>query len=228
MAMGNRKKAEEYMLKVVKDGDPTGRTHTLVKEQLAKMDDKRFHEFVQRVKAGKEFIPLIVDVEYDKVMDNDKALDLCDKYGVKIMQRFWYRHPVTGVKVLSNYEIPFIHMPVRRQIETLMNKISVAEDNTRNDVLTGQPIDGASAITQPESLVYLEKGGDLDANLIEKLKYRGGDIEGGRLFDQSLIETGRVSTSQLYEQHNTTTRVVQTADIYLTSAHYETELDSTK
>ena len=67
MAMGNRKKAEEYMLKVVKDGDPTGRTLQLVKEQLAKMDDKRFHEFVQRVKEGKEFIPLIVDAEYDKV-----------------------------------------------------------------------------------------------------------------------------------------------------------------
>ena len=76
MKMGNRKKAEEYMLKVVKDGDPTGRTLALVKEQLAKMDDKRFHEFVQRVKEGKEFIPLIVDAEYDKVMDNDKALDL--------------------------------------------------------------------------------------------------------------------------------------------------------
>lgn len=228
MKMGNRKKAEEYMLKVVKDGDPTGRTLKLVKEQLAKMDDKRFHEFVERVKAGREFIPLIVDAETDRVMNNDMALDLCDKYGVEIMQRFWYRHPVTGVKVLSNHKIPFVHLPVRRQIETMMNKISVAEDNSRNDVLTGQPIDGASAITQPESSVYLEKGGDLDANLVEKLKYRGGDIEGGRLFDQSLIETGRVSTSQLYEQHNTTTRVVQTADIYLTSAHYETNLDATK
>lgn len=228
MAMGNRKKAEEFLIKVVKDADPTGRTTTMIKEQLAKMDDKRFHEFVQRVKEGKEFIPLIVDSEYCKVMDNDKALDLCDKYGVKIMQRFWYRHPVTGVKALSNHEIPFIHLSVRRQIETLMNKISVAEDNTRTDVLTGQPIDGASAITQPESLLYLEKGGDLDAVLVEKLKYRGGDIEGGRLFDQALIETGKVSTSQLYEQHNTTTRVVQTADIYLTSAHYETQLDATK
>lgn len=228
MAMGNRKKAEEFLIKVVKDADPTGRTTTMIKEQLAKMDDKRFHEFVQRVKEGKEFIPLIVDSEYCKVMDNDKALDLCDKYGVKIMQRFWYRHPVTGVKALSNHEIPFIHLSVRRQIETLMNKISVAEDNTRTDVLTGQPIDGASAITQPESLLYLEKSGDLDAVLIEKLKYRGGDIEGGRLFDQALIETGKVSTSQLYEQHNTTTRVVQTADIYLTSAHYETQLDATK
>lgn len=228
MAIGNRKKAEEFLIKVVKDADPTGRTTVMIKEQLAKMDDKRFHEFVQRVKEGKEFIPLIVDSEYCKVMDNDKALDLCDKYGVKIMQRFWYRHPVTGVKALSNHEIPFIHLSVRRQIETLMNKISVAEDNTRTDVLTGQPIDGASAITQPESLLYLEKSGDLDAVLIEKLKYRGGDIEGGRLFDQALIETGKVSTSQLYEQHNTTTRVVQTADIYLTSAHYETQLDATK
>ena len=228
MKMGNRKKAEEFLLKVVKDADPTGRTTTMIKEQLAKMDDKRFHEFVMRVKEGKEFIPLIVDSEYCKVVDNGDALDLCDKHGIKIMQRFWYRHPVTGVKALSNYEIPFMHFSVRRQIETLMNKISVSEDNSRTDVLTGQPIDGASAITQPESLVYLEKGGDLDANLIEKLKYRGGDIEGGRLFDQSLIETGKVSTTQLYEQHNTTTRVVQTADIYLTSAHYETELDATK
>lgn len=227
MAMGNRKKAEEYILKAVKDGDPSGRTSAAMKEQFAKMDDKRFHEYMMRMKEGKEFIPLIVDTEYvNNHMDTEAALDLCEKYGIEIFQRFWYRHPVTGIKALSNHKVPFIHMPVRRQIETLLNKMSTAEDNNPTDVLTGQPINGASAITQPESLVNLEKG--LEANLIEKLKYRGGDIEGSRLFDQSLIETGKVSTTQLYEQHNTTTRVVQTADIYLTSAHYETGLDPTK
>lgn len=222
----NRKKAEEFLLKVVKDADPTLRTFNQVKEQLAKMDDKRFDEFVQRIKARKEFIPLIMDNHTERQMDTAQALDLCEKYGIQIFQRFWYKHPIVGIKVLSNIKVPFIHMNVRRQIETLMNKMSVSDDNTTVDTLTGQPIHGASAITQPESLVYLEKG--LDATLVEKLKYRGGDVEGGRLFDQSLIETGKVSTTQLYEQHNTTTRGVQTADIYLTSAHYETNLDPTK
>lgn len=222
----NRKKAEEFLLKVVKDGDPTGRSLTLVKEQLSKMDDKRFGEFIERIRSKKEFIPLIVDNHTERALNTEQALDLCEKYNIQIFQRFWYLHPVVGVKVLSNNKVPFIHMMIRRQIETLMNKMSVSEDNATVDTLTGQPINGASATTQPESLVYLEKG--LDASLVEKLKYRGGDVEGGRLFDQSLIETGKVSTTQLYEQHNTTTRGVQTADIYLTSAHYETNLDPTK
>ena len=222
----NRKKAEEFLLKVVKDGDPTGRTLAMVKEQLAKMDDKRFNEMIERIRAGKEYIPLIVDNHTERALNTEQALDLCEKYNIEIFQRFWYRHPVIGVKVLSNHKVPFVHMMVRRQIETLMNKMSVSDDNSTVDTLTGQPIHGASATTQPESLVYLEKG--LDASLVEKLKYRGGDVEGGRLFDQSLIETGKVSTSQLYEQNNTTTRGVQTADIYLTSAHYETNLDPTK
>lgn len=222
----NRKKAEEFLLKVVKDGDPTGRSLTLVKEQISKMDDKRFGEFIERIRSKKEFIPLIVDNHTERALTTEQALDLCEKYNIQIFQRFWYHHPVVGVKVLSNHKVPFIHMMIRRQIETLMNKMSVSEDNATVDTLTGQPINGASATTQPESLVYLEKG--LDASLVEKLKYRGGDVEGGRLFDQSLIETGKVSTTQLYEQHNTTTRGVQTADIYLTSAHYETNLDPTK
>lgn len=222
----NRKKAEEFLLRVVKDGDPTGRTLALVKEQLAGMDDKRFDLMIERIREGKEFIPLIVDNHTTRTMDMDAALELCKKYNIEIFQRIWYRHPVTGVKVLSNYKVPFLHLMVRQQIETLHNKISVSESNTQVDTLTGQPIGGASAITQPESIVYIEKG--LDASLVEKLKYRGGDIDGGRLFDQQLIETGTVSTTQLREKHNTSTRVVQTADIYLTSAHYETNLDPTK
>ncbi len=226
MKLGHRKKAEEYLLKVVKDGDPSGVTYNSVKEQLAKMDDKRFHEYYLAIKESREFIPIIMPNNTNHGMTVDKALDLCEKYKIEIFQRFWYRHPITGVKVLSNFKVPFLHMMVRRQIETLFNKISTAADNNRVDGLTGQAIEGASAITQPESLVSLEKG--LDATLVEKLKYRGGDVEGGRLFDKALIETGQVSTTQLYETHKTTTRVVQTADIYLTGAGYETNLDPTK
>lgn len=226
MKLGNRKKAEEYLLKVVKDGDPSGVTLTMMKEQLAKMDDKRFHEYYLGIKEGREFIPLIMANNTKHGMTTEHALDLCEKYGIEIFQRFWYRHPITKVKVLSNFKVPFVHMMVRRQIETLFNKLSTTSDNNQVDVLTGQAIHGASAITQPESLVTIEKG--LEATLVEKLKYRGGDVEGGRLFDKALIETGQVSTTQLYEQHNTTTRVVQTADIYLTSAGYETNLDPTK
>lgn len=226
MKTGNRKKAEEYLLRVVKDGDPSGKTYEMVKEQLAKMDDKRFHNYYLAIKEGREFIPILMPNNTKHGMTVEKALDLCEKYGIQIFQRFWYRHPITKVKVLSNFKVPFVHMMVRRQIETLFNKISTASTNDDADILTGQPIGGASAITQPESLVSIEKG--LDACLVEKLKYRGGDIEGGRLFDKALIETGKVSTTQLYEQNKTTTRVVQTADIYLTGAGYETNLDPTK
>lgn len=223
----NRKAMEEYILKAVRKMDVTGRTYDVLKEQFAKMDDKRFHLWYLDIKDGKDYIPIYMENHMDgKGITTEHALDVCEEYGINIFQRYWYRNPATGVKALSNKPVPFIHLMVRRQIETLLNKISVSEDNSRVDTLTGQPIDGASAITQPESLVYLEKG--LEGSLVEKLKYRGGDIEGGRLFDKSLIDTGRVSTTQLMEQHNTSTRVVQTADIYLTGAHYETNLDPAK
>ena len=224
---GNRKAMEEFILKAVRKMDVTGRTFELLKEQFAKMDDKRFHAWYLDIKEGKDFVPIYMENHMDgKRITTSHALDVCEEYGIPIFQRYWYRNPATGVKALSNKPVPFIHVMTRRQIETLFNKISVAEDNSRVDTLTGQPIGGASAITQPETLVYEEKG--LEGSLVEKLKYRGGDIEGGRLFDQAIIETGKVSTTQLMEQHNTTTRVVQTADIYLTSAHYETNLDPNK
>lgn len=223
----NRKAMEEYILKAVRKMDVTGRTYNVLKEQFAKMDDKRFHLWYLDLKDKKDFVPIYMENHMDgKGITLEHALNVCEEYGVQIYQRYWYRNPATGIKALSNKPVPFIHLAVRRQIETLLNKMSVSENNDRVDTLTGQPIDGASAITQPESLVYLEKG--LDGSLVEKLKYRGGDIEGGRLFDKALIETGKVSTTQLMEQHNTSTRVVQTADIYLTGAHYENNLDPNK
>lgn len=223
----NRKAMEEYILKAVSDMDVTGRTTAKLKEQFAKMDDKRFHLWYLDLKDKKDYVPIYLENHMDgKGITLEHALKTCEKYGIQIFQRFWYRNPATGVKALSNKPVPFIHLSVRRQIETLLNKMSVSEENNRVDTLTGQALGGASAITQPETLVYLEKG--LDGSLVEKLKYRGGDIEGGRLFDKSLIETGKVFTTQLMEQHNTSTRVVQTADIYLTGAHYENNLDPNK
>lgn len=222
----NRKATEEFILKAVRRMDKSGRTYNALKEQFAKMDDKRFHEWMLALKEKREFIPIFMENNVKDMITMDHALDVCEEYGIEIFQRFWYRCKSTGIKMLSNHKVPFIHVMVRRQIETILNKMGVSEDNTRTDTLTGVNPNAAAAETQPESLVYRGKG--LDAPLVEKLKYRGGDIEGGRLFDKSLIETGRVSTTQLYQNHNTTTRVVQTADILLTGAHYETNLDPTK
>lgn len=223
----NRKKMEEFILKAVKRMDPSNRTFESLKAQFAKMDDKRFHMWYLEIKEGKSFIPIYLENHMDGERITQKhALDVCKEYGINIMQRYWYRNPANGVKALSNKPAPFVHMMVRRQIETIMNKMGVSDDNATTDVLTGQVVHAGSAITQPESLVYIEKG--LTGSLVEKLKYRGGDVEGGRLFDRQVIETGQVSTNQLYAEHNTTTRVVQTADIYLTAAHYETNLNPTK
>lgn len=223
----NRKGMEEFILKAVKKMDVTGRSAAVLVEQWSKMDDKRFHEWYLDIKNQVDYVPIFLENHMDgKRITTEHALDVCEEYGIKIFQRYWYRDQATGIKALSNYPVPVLHLNIRRQIETLLNKMSVSEDNNRADILTGQVIEGASAITQPESLVYLEKG--LDGSLIEKMKYRGGDIEGKRLYDKSLIENGRVSTKQLMEDHNTVTRVVQTADIYLTGAHYETNLDPTK
>ena len=136
------KKAEEFLLRVVKDGDPTGRTLALVKEQLAGMDDKRFDLMIERIREGKEFIPLIVDNHTTRTMDMDAALELCKKYNIEIFQRIWYRHPVTGVKVLSNYKVPFLHSwfvnrsrhyttrslylnPIPKSIHLLVNRLVV-------------------------------------------------------------------------------------------------------
>lgn len=222
----NRKATEEYILSAVKDMDVTGRSYDLLKEQFGKMDDKRFDIWMQEIKAGKNFVPIYLENHMKgKRIDIDHALKTCKKYGIKIFQRFWYRDNATGIKALSNKPHPFIHLMIRRQIETILNKMGFAENNNRFDTATGAPIDGGSGITQPESLVYIEKR--LGDPLLEKMKFRGGDIQGGRDFDQALISSGTVSINKLME-NNTSTRVVQTADIYLAGALYETNLDPHK
>lgn len=223
---GNRKKAQEYILKAVKDADPTNRTFEKLSEVFKEMSDEQFHQMYLQIKEGKAYFPLLMDNHTGRIMDNGKALDLCDSYGIKIFQRIWYKSPATGVEMLSNHPVPVIHLPIRRQIETLQNKASYQENYDSTDQLTGQSTDAASALTQPETLVLLSKGmGDV---AVEHLKYRGGDIAGGREFDRRLIERGEVSTTELYQEVQTPTRVVESADIFLTGAHYETNLDPTK
>lgn len=223
---GNRKKAQDYILNIVKEADPTNRTFDKLTAIFKDMSDEQFHQMYEQVRDGKAFFPLLMDNHTGRIMDNGKALDLCEKHGVKIFQRIWYRSPATGVEMLSNHPVPVIHMPIRRQIETLQNKASYQENYDSTDQLTGQSTDAASALTQPETLVILSKGmGDV---AVEFLKYRGGDVSGGREFDKRLVERGEVSTTELYQDVQTPTRVVETADIFLTGAHYETNLDPTK
>lgn len=222
----NRKLAEEFILKRVGKMDKSGRSGSILKEQFSKMDDERFDIWMKEIRDGKNYVPIWMPNGMDNKITTEHALKVCKEVGVQIFQRYWYRDQASGVKALSNNPVPVLYIPVRRQIETLLNKMSTADNNNRFDTLTGQPLEAASAITQPENLVYEEKG--LDGSLIEKMKYRGGDISGGRMFDKSLIETGQVSTEKLMEEHPSVTRVVQTADIYLTGAHYETNLDPTK
>ena len=224
--MANRKKAEEFIIRFVNDADKTGVTANELKKQFAKMDDKRFHEWMVRIKEEKEFIPIIMPNCDGTKRELEEALDVCDKYGVEIFQRYWTRHEKTGIKVLSNVKAPFVDLPVRRQIETIFNKMSTSDYNGPTDILTGQGIHDASAITQPETMVSINKG--LTMGVVEKLKYRGGDVEGGRRFDKSLIENGSVSIEQLHRESPSSTRSTQTLDIQLTCAMYETNLDPYK
>lgn len=220
MGIKNRAETEAFILQTVDEVDRSKRSGKFMREQFAKMDDARFEKYIADLRVGKDFISVIMDNCQRHGISVRNNLKVAKKNGIKLFQRIWTVDATTGVTSLSNHQYPILYLPIRRQIETLENKRSVATDNKHIDELTGQ-VTGASAaagISFPELLVMYSQG--LNSSLVELMKYRGGDLKGNVMFNQSILNTGGVSIEAL-QQYNTRVKSTDTLNIFLRGMHYE-------
>lgn len=220
MASKNRAETEQFILEVTDAIDRSKRSTKFMREQFEKMDDERFDKWMTELREGRDFISVIMDNCQKHGISVENNLRVAKKYGIKMHQRIWTTDEATGVTTLSNHAYPIYYMPVRRQIETLENKRSVASDNKHIDELTGQVtgVSAASGISFPELLVMYSQG--LDSSLVELMKYRGGDLKGNVMFNQSILNTGGVSIEAL-QQYKTSVKSTDTLNIFLRGMHYE-------
>lgn len=216
--MGNRKAAEAFILEWVEKLLPDGRNQELYRLKFSKMSDDEFADYMQKLSTEEEILNLIAPNGAKVKLETKRNLDLAKELGYEFFQRIWKRTPDGNSWYLSYDKYLVVHLPVRRQAQLLIKKISIAEDNRSVDDLTGQPTgkSKSSKVSYPEVQMLASLG--LNNMLSEFMKYRGGDEKGFQAMEASISRTGGVSLKAI-APYSGTVKSTQTLSSLLTAMH---------
>lgn len=148
----------------------------------------------------------------------ERNIALAEKLNIPLFEHLYLTNHVTGQRFKTNRRYLVLDVPVRRQAQTLDSKISLPEDDSHIDDLTGQ-VTGESkgaSITYPEVQMLAAQG--LTNTLKEMLKARGGDETAWAVMKNSLLKTGDFDLDEL-DRLNTNAKVNQSFSHYLYGMH---------
>lgn len=217
---GNRKAAVAELLAGLEEILPGSENTALWKAKLESMSDAQFEDFIKGLDQKTTQISVIVpnfSQNKNNQIDVDRMLDLGLKWGHDFFQRLWMMGP-DGSYYLTPIKYLVYDLPLRRQAQHLIKKISIPEDNKSVDDLSGQPTGKSkgSKLSYPELQVMAALG--LDHSIIEMIKYRGGDTKGFNAMNTTIAKTGTVSLAEI-EPYAGGVESTKTLGTILTSMH---------
>lgn len=216
--MYNRKETQEFILNTLKKCH--GHTYHLAKAKLENMSDTAFKSFMADLKANRDKISFVVDLD-DDLPSVKKMISILESLGVNPVQRITTYSQEFGVYT-SPIPTTMMVLTCRRPIQSLDKKISIATGD-KKDPLTGY-VTGeskSSKITIPE--IQVLGGYGSNAMIKEFLNDRGGDLGSGRAFDTMLYQNGKVSFNEtdIYSTGATSTKTLKA---YWTASHIKSTL----
>lgn len=199
MALGNRKAAEEEILKGIAKFIPThpGNVETY-KEYLSNMNDKEFDAFIKRLNSEEEELFIVSPNLAKDRISIETNFKIAKEWGIEFFQKIWINEGNDIPPYLSNKKYLVCDPPIRRVSQLLREKISVAKDLKSIDKLTGQPTGKRSkttTVSYPETQILAAM--ELNRTIEELLKYRGGDQKGLTNMLDSINKQGGVSLNEL-------------------------------
>lgn len=220
----SRASATKLALEQVDILDPSKQTSKHLKSLLDALSDKDFEAMIVSMENGEYFLPYFMPNLSDKTPRWEQIKKAADTLKVPLFTKVWIYDEQTKTKMLSRYPLMCLHLPVRRQIQMLVSKISLPEDTKHINDLTDQPtgVSANASISAPEASILV--GIDAVTSASELLAVRGGDPEALRAMEQSIHDTGGVgmSTVEAVAVGATSTRTLSTM---LSGMHYDTNLD---
>lgn len=215
-----RKKAEAVAIDALNLIDKSGRSAKEFQRLLKDLSDEQFIELINAIDDKTYFVPIIMDNLTDHAVTLENNLAIAPKFGYEFFQRLKVTDEKTGQTYLTPLPYLVLHLPVRRQIQTLENKVSIPEDNKHIDEMTNQPtgVSKGSSLSFPELLVIYSQGNN--RGIVEFIKYRGGDLQGMRAMENMLVQTGHASMDQL-DTMGTEVKSTQTLGILLKGMHLD-------
>lgn len=201
--MSTNKKLEKqkstinHICKLVDMVDKSGEASKRYRKYLSAMSVDEFHQFMLTLKNGEDVLYVNMPNLQKHGISLENNLAVSEKLGVKFFQRLKIVDPTTGKRFLTPKKYALIHLPVRRQIQTIKTGISVPVDDKHVDTMTGSVtgVSRAAKLTLPENYVLYSKG--LTESIKELMKVRGGDTDAQIVAYDKIHKTGNYSLAEI-------------------------------
>lgn len=222
-SLGNRAAAQKFILAYIDKLLPGSENKKIYEDMFSKMSDKDFDAYIAKLENKQTRLVIVAPNMSKFKLDVKRNIEIGKELGHNFFQRIWMDSGDNTPKYLTPIPYLVVKLPLRRQAQILVKKISIPEDNKSVDYLTGQPTGSSKGakISYPELQVLAARG--LDNMTVELIKYRGGDQTGFTAMNNSISKTGGVSLKAL-DTLGTRVKSTQTLSTYLTCMHYSNTL----
>lgn len=216
--MASREEVTDYIVNAIDAILPDGFNKERTREFLSKMTDSEFAQYLEDLSTEKERLVIISPNGADVKLDLSRNFAVAKKLGIDFFQRVWFDTPDGRGRYLSHDKYLVVKLPVRRQSQMQIKKVSIPDDNKSVDALTGQPAGKSkgSRISYPEVQMIASLG--LNRTLEEFMRFRGGDAKGFTAMNTMISRTGGVSMDAI-EPYAGKVKSTETLSAYLTAMH---------
>jgi hypothetical protein len=216
--MTKRAETEKFIIEHIEMMIPGSDNKKIYENLFKSMDDEAFDNFMKGLENETIKLSIIAPNFSKHKLNTSRNLAIGKKLGLEYFQKIW----IDGTEGRPSYLTPIPYMvvdlPLRRQAQLLVKKISIPEDNKSIDNMTGQPVGNSkgSKISYPETQVLAAM--KLDNSIVELLKYRGGDIGGFQAMNKLISRNGGASI-ETAKQYATGVESTRTLKTFLTCMH---------
>lgn len=223
MSKSTRRKAfEDFTLKQMSILDPTGVNTEYYRDKFDRMSDAEFDTYVSQLRSGerRQAIRATNMVNALRQQNINASLVALGLTAVDVHLRIY--DDATGRTYTPRHTSPIFLLPVRRVKQYLNDKRSVAMNDTKTDLYSGQVAgdDKASSVSLVQAQTIYQHG--LDKSLDELFNTRGGNTENYAVLRASLEETGSASLTDLDPRNRP--RAVEVAKTYYRAMHLDNNL----
>ena len=218
-----RKEVQEYILTYMKKIFKKDNNYNLYKNLFDKMTDQEFDDFMVGLRDGTITLSCVISTNDADEVDPKRNI----KIGKELGYEFFQKIKVSGDPNIPDYTTPnkylVLKLPIRRAAQLLVKKISLPEDDTTIDNLTGQVTNKSkgSKISLPEIQVLAGIG--MKDVLNELVKIRGGDLGSARAL-KGYLERGLPATQQEINTYSTGVESTKTLNSYLNGMHIKSNI----
>lgn len=220
---GNRIAAENVIYTYIEKILPGSENVSIYKSLFKAMNDKQFSEFMGKLEDGTSRLAIVAPNFGKYKLTVERNLDLAVEIGHEFFERIWIDDGNDIPPYLSPVKYLIVDLPLRRQAQLLVKKISIPEDNKSVDDFTGQPTGKSKGSTMSYPEIQILASLKLDESLVEMIKYRGGDTKAFDGMNNAISKTGGVSLASI-EQLGTTVKSTTTLNVILTAMHIANSL----